>query len=62
MFEINTLKFVKLQSFIQKEAKPEPKIPYFGIFRSESKKTIVTFEISAFEFVRMQSFMLKKIF
>ena len=38
MFEINSLKFVELQTFIQNEAKPEPKMPYFGILGQNPKE------------------------
>ena len=58
IFEIRTLKFVKLQNL-------GPEMPYwtfltksalFGYFRQELKKTIVRFQISTLRFVYLQNF------
>ena len=61
MFEISTLEFVKIQSFVQIKESLNfgPKIPYLGIFRLTIEKAIVIFEISSLEFVKTQSFVLR---
>lgn len=59
MFEINTLEFVELQIFIQKEKhfNLEPKMRYLGTFRPEFGKSNVILDFSTLKFVIMQSFM-----
>ena len=57
MFEISTLEFEKLQSFMQKNPfELEAEIVLFGCFRVESEKNIFIFEISTLVFAIMQSF------
>ena len=62
IFEISTLKCVKLQNFVKKMKIPKfgyekmkiPKslnLPYLGIFGLEFKNNVVIFEISTLEFV-----------
>ena len=62
IFEISTLEFVKMQSFLLKNEKLNlgPKLSYLGIFGLDFEKTIVLFKIIIFEFVKTQSFVLKK--
>ena len=53
IFEISTLEFVKLQSFVKKQncLILGPKNAFLGIFGLEFQNNIVIFEISTFEFV-----------
>ena len=58
MFEISTLEFEKLQSFMQKNPfEFGAKIVIFGCFRVEFEENIFIFEISTLEFAIMQSVM-----
>ena len=59
MFEINTLEFVELQIFIQKEKHFNlgRKMRYLGTFRPEFGKSNVILDFSTLKFVIMQSFM-----
>ena len=62
IFEISTLEFVKMQSFLLKNEKLNlgPKLSYLGIFGLDFEKTVVLFKIIIFQFVKTQSFVLKK--
>ena len=52
VLEISTLKFVKVQSFMENKETLSlgPKMPYFGTFRQKFENTIFILENSTFEF------------
>ena len=54
IFEINTLKFVYMQNFTEKQKclNLGPKMFYLSIFRLESENNIVIFEISTLGFIQ----------
>ena len=62
MFEISTLEFVEMQSFILNkiDLSLRPKFSFWVIFGLQFKKKIVTFEISTLRFMELQSFIEKK--
>ena len=62
IFEISTVKFIKLQSLIKNNItlKHGPKISSLDIFKLEFEKTIVIFEFSIFEFVKFRNYKQKK--
>ena len=61
MFDISTLEFAWLQSFVKKQKYVNlgPKMPYLDIFELEISKTIVIFEITTLELVYLQNFLKK---
>ena len=61
IFEISTLKFVKLQNFTKKKClNLGPEMPDLGILGLEFEKNIVIFEISTLKFVKLQNFAKKQ--
>ena len=58
MFEMNTLEFVQVQSFVKKHKMPKfgTKNVLFGFFGLEFQKAIVIFEVSTLEFSQNEFF------
>ena len=54
-FQINTLEFFKIQSFIE-DKKLKPKTAYLGVFKREFEKTIAAIDASTLQFIKMSSF------
>ena len=61
IFEINVLKIVKMQTFVQKYKflNLEPKMPFFVVLDSNFEKKIVTLRVSPLEFFSLKRGYLK---
>ena len=61
IFEINVLKIVKMQTFVQKYEflNLEPKMPFFVVLDSNFEKKIVTLRVSPLEFFSLKRGYLK---